>query len=164
MKKVLLATLVCSLALTACDKKENSEPSTTQQSTTQSAPNSSPQTTQHEHADHDKHDEHTHDDHDHNHDGHDHVGHDHSHDQGDAYQCADKTVYIAVHNHDGETFAHLTSDNITYDLNEDIQTKGRFTTDDSIAGEDKGMALVIDGNKAKITTLDDKVLLDCTKK
>lgn len=159
MKKVLLATLVCSLALTACDKKENSEPSTAQQSTTQSAPNSSPQTTQHEHADHDKHDEHEHNAHDHNHDG-----HDHSHDQGDAYQCADKTVYIAVHNHDGETVAHLTSDNITYDLNEDIQTKGRFTTDDSIAGEDKGMALVIDGNKAKITTLDDKVLLDCTKK
>lgn len=157
MKKTLLIGLVGVLALTACDKKDTpvneSTPQTTQtQSTTQATPEASTpkQTSSSE----------TH--HDHAHDHHDHA-HGHHHNQGDAYQCGDKTIYIAIHEHDGEKEAHLTSDNITYDLNEDIQTKGRFTTDDGISGEDKGMALVVDGKTAKITTLDDQPLLECQK-
>lgn len=159
MKKILLSVLFGALALTACEKKEAppTEPAT-QSSQATTAPASAPSTT-HEHSEHDKHEHHGHD-----HTNHDHAGHDHSHDQGDTYQCGEKTIQLLVHDHDGEIVAHLTSDDITYDLNEDVQTKGRFTTDDGIAGADKGMALLIAGNTAKITTLDDKVLLDCTKK
>ena len=84
-------------------------------------------------------------------------------DAGDKYECGKDSVQIVVHNHEGEKEAHLTKDNITYDLSEDVQSQGRFTSDDSIAGEDKGMVLVIGDNTAKVTTLDNKVLLDCTK-
>lgn len=162
MKKTLLIGLVGVLALTACDKKDTpvneSTPQTTQtQSTTQATPEAStPKQTSSSETHHD----HAHDHHDHDHHNH---SHGHYHNQGDAYQCGDKTIYIAIHEHDGEKEAHLTSDNITYDLNEDIQTKGRFTTDDGISGEDKGMALVVDGKTAKITTLDDQPLLECQK-
>lgn len=162
MKKTLLIGLVGVLALTACNKKDTpvneSTPQTTQtQSTTQATPEAStPKQTSSSETHHD----HAHDHHDHDHHNH---SHGHHHNQGDAYQCGDKTIYIAIHEHDGEKEAHLTSDNITYDLNEDIQTKGRFTTDDGISGEDKGMALVVDGKTAKITTLDDQPLLECQK-
>ena len=155
MKKILLLCLIGTLALTACDKKETapSETNTSQnaqETTSPSTPDNATSATASTSQVHD----HTH---------HDHAGHDHHH-EGDLYQCGDKTVHIVVHDHDGEIEAHLTSDNITYDLNEDIQTKGRFTTDDGISGEDKGMVLLLDGNKAKVTTPDDKVLLNCTKK
>lgn len=155
MKKILLIALLASLTLTACNKQE--APKDTPAQSEQNTANMDGHDQHHNHDKNDQDSEHKH------HDGHDHAGHDHSHAQGDAYQCGDKVVHIAIHDHDGEKEAHLTSDNITYDLNEDVQTKGRYTTDDGIAGEDKGMALTISGNSAKITTLDDKVLLDCTK-
>lgn len=158
-------------------------PAPTTENTAPSTENPTPKAEEHKHDEH-KHDneKHEHDakqkhddkqshaggDHDHKHDGHDHAhdhaGHDHSHHDGDKYQCGDKTIHIAIHDHEGEPEAHITADDITYDLNPDVQTKGRFTSsDDSISGNDKGMALTINGNKAKVTTLDDKVLLDCTK-
>lgn len=179
MKKLLLPTLIMTLALSACQKPEEpakpaetAEPAKTQtadtpaptENTASSTENPAPKAEGHQHDEHN----HAHAGHDHKHDGHDHAhnhaGHDHSHHDGDKYQCGDKTVHIVVHNHDGELEAHITDDDITYDLNPDVQTKGRFTSsDDSITGDNKGMALTLDGNKAKVTTLDDKVLLDCTK-
>lgn len=191
MKKLLLPTLIMTLALSACQRTEEpakpaetAEPAKTQTADTPApntenpAPNTenpTPKAEEHKHDEH-KHDneKHEHDDkqshagHDHKHDGHDHAhdhaGHDHSHHDGDKYQCGDKTIHIAVHDHEGEPEAHITADDITYDLNPDVQSKGRFTSsNDSVAGDDKGMALTMSGNKAKVTTLDDKVLLDCTK-
>lgn len=171
MKKLLLPALIITLALSACQKPEEpAKPADkpTETSTTPATQTTQPQTAtpapkaeEHKHGD-DKqnHAEHNHD---HKHDGHDHAGHDHSHD-GDKYQCGNKTIYIAIHDHEGEPEAHITADDITYDLNPDVQTKGRFTSsNDSVSGDDKGMALTISDNKAKVTTLDDKILLDCTK-
>lgn len=155
MKKILLPALIATLMLSACNK-----PADTPSEAKTDTPVATPQTNntpappeQHAHS-------HDHDDkHDHSHDAHDH-SHDHT---GDKYQCGDKTVHIMVHEHEGETEAQLTADNVQYDLAEDVQTKGRFTTDDSLNGDDKGMALTLNGDTAKITTLDDKVILDCKK-
>ncbi len=171
MKKILIPALALTLGLTACQKPaEDTKNETTNETPTQATTEPTPPTTdatpthdpeiaegeeQHDHAD----DDHSHDGHNHAHDG-----HNHDHDNGDAYQCGDKTTYIAVHDHEGETEVLLTADDITYDLSQDVQTKGRFTTNDSIVGDDKGMALVMNGNQVKITTLDDKLLLDCIKK
>lgn len=173
MKKILATSLVALLALTACEKKpaEQPETPTTEAPKTETpAPASQPvdaqnpfpnqstapaeaPTAQPDQA------------HDHSHEGHDHAGHEHTHHgAGDAYQCGDKTFHIAVHDHEGEKEAHITADNITYDLSEDVQSEGRFTSDNSIADDNKGMALVVTGDKVKITTLDDKPLFDCTKK
>lgn len=180
MKKILIPALAITLGLTACQKAEETPAEPKAETTT-----ATEQTATHDHA-HGEHDhehkdgehshDHDHDDHaEHNHDHkHGEHAHDHSHDHahgdghhhhadGDKYQCGDKTAHIAVHNHEGEIEAHLTTDDITYDLAQDVQTKGRFTSDDSIAGDDKGMALTIDGDKAKITTLDDTVIVECTK-
>lgn len=159
MKKLTLPliALAATLSLTACNKQETpqtdppvttneAKPAETANNPTPSEPAPAPT---HEHDEHDDHD---------------HEGHDHAHmNAGDKYQCGNDSVQIAIHDHEGEKEAHLTKDNITYDLSEDVQTQGRFTSDDSIAGEDKGMALVINGDSAKVTTLDNKVLLDCTK-
>lgn len=168
MKKLLIAGLSLALLTTACQKQEEPKPAepkaektepapSTQSTTPPPADQATPQSTTP--AEPTK--EHTHD---HSHAGHDHAGHDHAHSDGDTYQCGDKTLVIAIHNHDGEMEAHITADNVMYDLAEDVQSKGRFTSNDSVAGDDKGMALTINGNNAKITTLDDKPLLDCTKK
>ncbi|MBE9579764.1 MULTISPECIES: hypothetical protein [Moraxella] len=173
MKKILIPALAITLGLTACQKAEET-PAEPQVETT-----TTEQTATHDHAhgehshdhDHDDHAEHDHDhehgehahDHSHDHAHGEHGHHHHHHADGDKYQCGDKTIHIAVHNHEGEIEAHLTADDITYDLNQDVQSEGRFTTDDSIAGDDKGMALTIDGDKAKITTLDDTVIAECTK-
>ncbi|STZ56172.1 Uncharacterised protein [Moraxella lacunata] len=159
-RKLLVVSLIATLTLTACQKAEETPAEPKAETTTQ-------QTATHDHA-HGEHDhehkdgEHAHDhSHDHAHGEHGH--HHHHHADGDKYQCGDKTAHIAVHNHEGEIEAHLTTDDITYDLAQDVQTKGRFTSDDSIVGDDKGMALTIDGDKAKITTLDDTVIVECTK-
>lgn len=172
-RKLLVVSLIATLTLTACQKAEET-PAEPKAETT--APAEQTATHDHAHGEHDhehkdgehSHD-HDHDDHKHGEHAHDH-SHDHAHDNGhhhhadgDKYQCGDKTAYIAVHNHEGEIEAHLTTDDITYDLAQDVQTKGRFTSDDSIVGDDKGMALTIDGDKAKITTLDDTVIVECTK-
>lgn len=178
MKKLLLPTLIMTLALSACQKPEetakpaekSAEPAKTQTTDTPApTENTAPKAETPAHDKHEHGDKHEHAHGDHKHDGHDHAhhnhaGHDHSHHDGDKYQCGEKTVYIAVHEHEGEPEAHITADDITYDLDPDVQSKGRFTSsDDSVAGDNKGMALTLDGNKAKVTTLDDKVLLDCTK-
>lgn len=160
MKKLLMATLSLAVLATACtkqdEKTQESKPETKTEvkADTPPAPASEPAKPSQEHK-------------------HDHAGHDHKHDHAHhhapedavAYQCGDKTIHIALHDHDGEKEAHITTDNITYDLAEDVQSKGRYTSDDSILGDDKGgMALNVDGNKASVTTLDGKALLDCTKK
>lgn len=141
MKKLILASLAATLALTACGKKEETK--------TAEAPAQAEQ----------KHDEHK----EHNHKEHDHHGHDHHHHSGDKFQCGDKSVNIAVHNHDGEIEAHLTADDITYDLSQDTHNEKRFTTDDGIEGEDKPMTLVLDGDNAQVLKADNSVLLDCKK-
>lgn len=147
MKKLILASLATTLALTACGKKEETKAAEVQ--------------TQAEHK-HNEHDGHDHKEHDHDHHGHDHA-HDHHHHAGDKFQCGDKSVNIAVHNHDGEIEAHLTADDITYDLSQDTHNEKRFITDDGIEGEDKPMTLVLDGDNAQVLKADNSVLLDCKK-
>lgn len=139
-QKLLLTALLAALALSACDKKE-------------------PQVNETAAATHD-HDHDDHDDHDHDHEGHD---HEHHHDDP-SYQCGDKTVKIGVHNHDGDNEMHLTVDDITYDLDQDLQNQNRYLDDeDSINPADKGMAVVLDGDKAQVTDLSGKTLLECQK-
>ncbi|MDO4895270.1 hypothetical protein [Moraxella sp.] len=173
--KLLIATLLASFALTACDKPAQ-DGGTTSGSVAKTA-----DADKHEHHDHDdknehhddkdehhdhEHDEHHDEHHDHEHEhGHDHEhhGHDHHHDDGDAYQCADKTVRIAIHNHEGEMEAHLTHDDIQYDLNQDPNNANLYTTNDGIQGDNKPMSLSIDGNKVKVLAADQSTLLDCVK-
>lgn len=161
MKKILIPALMITLGLSACQKAEEvpAEPQ---------AETAAPALTTHSH---DEHNHNDHAEHAHEHGEHAH-SHDHAHDDGhhhhhpadsEKYQCGDKTIYIAVHNHDGDIEAHLTTDDITYDLEQDTQIKERFITDDSIAGDDKGMVLTIDGNTAKITTQDNTVITECIK-
>lgn len=172
MKKIILTSLVATLALTACDKKQAEAPAET--TTTKAAPSTEAANTSentadtqhnHDHA-HDHDHSHEHDDHaehDHNHDhAHDHGDHAHHHD-GDEFQCGDKSINIAVHNHEGEIEAHLTADDITYDLNQDLNDKKRFTTDEGIEGDGKPMTLILDGNKAQVLGANNATLLDCTK-
>lgn len=172
MKKIILTSLVATLALTACDKKQAEAPAET--TTTKAAPateaaniseNTADTQHNHDHA-HDHDHSHEHDDHaehDHNHDhAHDHGDHAHHHD-GDKFQCGDKSINIAVHNHEGEIEAHLTADDITYDLNQDLNDKKRFTTDEGIEGDGKPMTLILDGNKAQVLGANNVTLLDCTK-
>ncbi|AKG17240.1 hypothetical protein AAX09_05995 [Moraxella bovoculi] len=172
MKKIILTSLVATLALTACDKKQAEAPAET--TTTKAAPateaaniseNTADTQHNHDHA-HDHDHSHEHDDHaehDHNHDhAHDHGDHAHHHD-GDKFQCGDKSINIAVHNHEGEIEAHLTADDITYDLNQDLNDKKRFTTDEGIEGDGKPMTLILDGNKAQVLGANNATLLDCTK-
>ena len=154
MKKILLASLIATLTLTACEKQsqqtaaEQPQPAqTTVAAETHDAIEDS--------ADHQDHD---HDEHDHEHD---HEGHVHSHDEGDAYQCGSKTIHIAVHDYEGETEAHLTDDSIVYDLNQDPDNPGRFASDNGIE-DNQPMVLTIDGNNARVTS-NNRVLLDCTK-
>lgn len=170
MKKVIVASLGCALLLAACDKKpadtETPSAATETAPATQAAPLHT-QEGEHKHGEHEHdHAEHAHDHahgHSHSHDhSHGHA-HDHSHDAGDAYQCGGKTVHIAIHDHEGEIEAHLTTDDITYDLNQDTANTKHFTTDNGIEGEDKPMTLVVDGNKAQVLKADNSVLLDCTK-
>lgn len=167
MKKIILTSLVATLALTACDKKQAEAPAET--TTTEAAApgteaaNTSENTadTQHNHDHNHEHDDHA--EHDHNHDhAHDHGDHAHHHD-GDKFQCGDKSINIAVHNHEGEIEALLTADDITYDLNQDLNDKKRFTTDEGIEGDDKPMTLILDGNKAQVLGANNATLLDCTK-
>lgn len=161
MKKILIPALMITLGLSACQKAEEA-PAEPQ------AEAAAPALTTHSH---DEHDHNDHAEHAHEHGEHAH-SHDHAHDDGhhhhhpadsEKYQCGDKTIYIAVHNHDGDIEAHLTTDDITHDLEQDTQIKERFITDDSIAGDDKGMVLTIDGNTAKITTQDNTVITECIK-
>lgn len=172
MKKIILTSLVATLALTACDKKQAEAPAET--TTTKAAPateaaniseNTADTQHNHDHA-HDHDHSHEHDDHaehDHNHDhAHDHGDHAHHHD-GDKFQCGDKSINIAVHNHEGEIEAHLTADDITYDLNQNLNDKKRFTTNEGIEGDGKPMTLILDGNKAQVLGANNATLLDCTK-
>lgn len=153
MKKIILTSLVATLALTACDKKQAEAPAET--TTTEAAApatevaSTSDNTTDTNHG------------HDHAHDHGDHAHH-HHHD-GDKFQCGDKSVSIAVHNHEGEIEAYLTADDITYDLNQDLNDKKRFTTDEGIEGDGKPMTLILDGNKAQVLGANNATLLDCTK-
>lgn len=164
MKKVIVASLSCALLLAACDKKPAETETPSVATETAPATQATPLHTQegeHEHGEHEhEHAEHAHD-HAHGH-SHGHA-HDHSHDAGDAYQCGNKTVHIAIHDHEGEIEAHLTTDDITYDLNQDTANTKHFTTDNGIEGEDKPMTLVVNGNKAQVLKADNSVLLDCTK-
>lgn len=168
MKKLLIAGLSLAVLTTACQKPAEKPAEAPAQPKAESPATPAPATdkpaepTKAEPAPAGEHKEGEHHNHD-DHKGHDHAGHDHAHPEGDKFSCGDKTVHIVVHEHDGEIEAHITTDNITYDLAEDVQSKGRYTSDDSIAGDNKGMALTLNGDTAKITTLDDKALLDCTK-
>lgn len=154
MKKILLASLIATLTLTACEK-QSQQTAAEQPQPAQSTVAAETHDAIEDSADHQEHD---HDEHDHDHD---HAGHLHSHDEGDAYQCGSKTIHIAVHDYEGETEAHLTDDSIVYVLNQDPDNPARFTTDNGIENN-QPMALTIDGNNARITS-NNRVLLDCTK-
>lgn len=155
MKKILLASLIATLALTACEKKVQEpapEPQSTQTTTEANALEHTHDETAEQHDHDDAHQEHDHD----------HEGHMHTHAEGDAYQCGNKTVHIVVHDHEGEIEAHLTDDSIVYDLNQDPNDQTRFTTDNGIENN-QPMTLTITDNKAVVSS-NDRVLLDCTKK
>ena len=171
MKKILIPALALTLGLTACQKAEETP---TEPKTETAAP--AEQATTHDHA-HGEHHNHEHKDSKHNNEHGDHAEHDHDHDHahdhgdhahhhhhdGDKFQCGDKSVSIAVHNHEGEIEAYLTADDITYDLNQDPNDKKRFTTDEGIEGDGKPMTLILDGNKAQVLGANNATLLDCTK-
>lgn len=172
MKKIILTSLVATLALTACDKKQAEAPAET--TTTKAAPATEAANTSENTADTQHNHDHAHD-HDHSHEHDDHAEHDHNHDHahdhgdhahhrdGDKFQCGDKSINIAVHNHEGEIEAHLTADDITYDLNQNLNDKKRFTTNEGIEGDGKPMTLILDGNKAQVLGANNATLLDCTK-
>lgn len=169
MKKILIPALALTLGLTACQKAEETP---TEPKTETAAPAEQATTHDHAHGEHHNHEhkdskhnnehgDHAEHDHDHAHDHGDHAHH-HHHD-GDKFQCGDKSVSIAVHNHEGEIEAYLTADDITYDLNQDPNDKKRFTTDEGIEGDGKPMTLNLDGNKAQVLGANNATLLDCTK-
>ena len=169
MKKILIPALALTLGLTACQKAEETP---TEPKTETAAPAEQATTHDHAHGEHHNHEhkdskynnehgDHAEHDHDHAHDHGDHAHH-HHHD-GDKFQCGDKSVSIAVHNHEGEIEAYLTADDITYDLNQDPNDKKRFTTDEGIEGDGKPMTLILDGNKAQVLGANNATLLDCTK-
>lgn len=169
MKKILIPALALTLGLTACQKAEETP---TEPKTETAAPAEQATTHDHAHGEHHNHEhkdskhnnehgDHAEHDHDHAHDHGDHAHH-HHHD-GDKFQCGDKSVSIAVHNHEGEIEAYLTADDITYDLNQDLNDKKRFTTDEGIEGDGKPMTLILDGNKAQVLGANNATLLDCTK-
>ncbi len=169
MKKILIPALALTLGLTACQKAEETP---TEPKTETAAPAEQATTHDHAHGEHHNHEhkdskhnnehgDHAEHDHDHAHDHGDHAHH-HHHD-GDKFQCGDKSVSIAVHNHEGEIEAYLTADDITYDLNQDLNDKKRFTADEGIEGDGKPMTLILDGNKAQVLGANNATLLDCTK-
>ena len=159
-QKLLLASVVAALTLTACSKpaEEASQadtPATEQVQTTDAAPadtQQAPETAQmtEDAPDHDDHDDHSH------------AGHDHSHADGDAYQCGSQTVHIAVHNHDGEMEAYLNHDGIEYDFDQNPANNNEYTSDNGF-GDNQNTTLTIDGNKAVVTGDNNQVLLDCVK-
>lgn len=160
MKKLLIASLIASLALTACNQQETpaSEPKTTAQP--------AEHTDDHEHKESDhKEGEHAHDHDDHKDSEHahgEHEGHAHHHHEGDRYKCDnDKTIAIAIHDHEGEIEAHATIDDIEYDLSPVEEKENAFISLHE-GLNDKGMKMLKDGEKLTFTDLDDKPLLGCT--
>lgn len=167
-QKFLILSLMTAIGLSACNKPSNENQTaesttkveTTATDSTQSTDATSTNTTDEKagdelHHESDDHAAHAHDEH---------AGHDHSQDD-DAYQCSDnKTVFIAIDNHEGEMEALFNYDDIGYEMNQDPANANRYTTDDGIQGDNKGMTLIIDGDKAKVVGSDNAVLLDCTKK
>lgn len=147
MKKLLIASLVATLALFGCKKQETPEPAP--QAETQTAPETTNQT-----------DTPPADTHDHAHD--DHAGHAHEHHAGEIYQCDnDKTVSVAIHDHEGEIEAHATIDDIEYDLSPVEEKENAFISLHE-GLNDKGMKMLKDDKKLTFTDLDDKPLLGCT--
>lgn len=174
-QKIILASLFAAFTLAACSKpsddaktaQNDAQPAATAQADTATEDTAKAEDKADEHGEHDAHDGHDHESE--NHEGHDHEGHDHGdhagHDHahaGNAYQCGDKTVYLAIHDHEGEMEAHLTTDDIEYDLNQDPANANRYTTDDGITGG--SMAMTVAGDKIKVTGADNAVLLDCSRK
>lgn len=161
MKKILLASLMATFALTACQKDKEAEKPAEPAKEAATAPATTDAKAdahtehEHKHGEHDKHD----------HEGHDHAhgDHDHRHHEGDKFQCGDKAIQIVVHDHNGKVMTHLTADDITYDLDQDANDKTRFITQNGIEGENKAMTLVLDGDKAQVLKADNSTLLDCTK-
>lgn len=162
-KSAALTALLLSLGLltTACQKQENT-PAPAENTAPVQAETPAPAQTDAQSNDHDDHHDHDHDDgHDHDHD-HSHEGHAHHHHEGDAYSCGDKTVHIAVHDHEGETEAHATIDDIEYDLHPDTDKPNQYIShEDGINGN--GMSMTLDGNNAVFTSMDGKTLLVCEK-
>lgn len=160
-KSAALTALLLSLGLltTACQKQENT-PAPAENTAPAQAETPAPAQTDAQSDDHDDHHDHDHDDgHDHDHD---HEGHAHHHHEGDAYSCGDKTVHIAVHDHEGETEAHATIDDIEYDLHPDTDKPNQYIShEDGINGN--GMSMTLDGNNAVFTSMDGKTLLVCEK-
>lgn len=160
-KSAALTALLLSLGLltTACQKQEDT-PAPAENTAPVQAETPAPAQTDAQSDDHDDHHDHDHDDgHDHDHS---HEGHAHHHHEGDAYSCGDKTVHIAVHDHEGETEAHATIDDIEYDLHPDTDKPNQYIShEDGINGN--GMSMTLDGNNAVFTSMDGKTLLVCEK-
>lgn len=162
MKKILIASLVATLALSACQKQETPKPDTPTEQSTQTAP-ADQHNHEHKEGEHD-HDHHDHEGEGHNHTHHSHDGHDHHHHhEGDVYQCGDKKINIVVHNHEGEMEVHATIDDIEYDLPADANKPNTYTNPEE-GLNNQGMALSLAGDKATFSSLDGKnTLLECAK-
>lgn len=161
MKKLIILGLSVALMATACKKQETtSESAPPAEPTTQTEPapekpqepseqSQEPTTEAHSHGDHN---------HGHNHDSH--AAHHH---EGDTYRCDNnKTINVAIHDHEGEIEAHATIDDIEYDLHPDTGKPNHYISQDE-GINDQGMIMVLSDNTATFTSLDGKQLLNCTK-
>ena len=148
MKKRLLSVGIVSgiLALSACDKKD---PAPSEPPADQAAPTTDADTQSHSDTHSSEHAHESHEGHEHIHDNHTHGDHSHHHAPKDsrAYLCDNnKTVYVAVHDHEGEKEAHLTVDDIVYDLHPDTNNANHYVADDGVI-TGKGMLLKINGDQ-----------------
>lgn len=165
MKKLLIASLVATLALTACKKEEAPAEPKADTQTTEQAPTQPAQEHSHDDHQHDHTHEHKDGDKDHHH-AHGNHSHDHAHAHhhaGDTYKCDNnKTVAIAIHDHEGEIEAHATIDDVEYDLHPEDGKKDTYISKEE-GINDKGMRMTLADGKATFNDLDGKVLLSCQK-
>lgn len=156
MKALLVTSLSLALLLSACKKQEDVSESAPTKNTTATV-------VEEVHEENDGH-QHSEEGDGHSHDHHSHEGHTHEHHEGKAYKCDnDKAITIAIHDHEGETEAHATIDNIEYDLHPMDGKENHFISNDEGIG-DKGMIMINESDsKTVFKSLDEKeTLLTCT--
>lgn len=155
MKRLLITSLALILSLTACQKQETPPPAEENKTNEQTTNHADHQHDGEQHEGEHHNDNHAHEGHDHNHAGHEH--------NGDNYTCNNnKTITIAIHDHEGEIEAHATIDDVEYDLNPDTDKENQYISKEE-GINNKGMTMTLKDNKAVFADLDGKELLSCTK-
>lgn len=158
-KKILSVALCSAFLLGACQK-----PADNADANAQSEATSADRHHDHAHGDHDHHD-HDHHDHDH-HDHHDHAhDHDHHHhDHGVLYACDNgASIRVDLRDHEGESEATVTIDDIAYDLPQSADNPTRYTTSDGPNHE--GLSMDLSGSGVVFQSLDGKTTyFSCQKR